>query len=112
MPSQRWISGARGAIYSPTEQAWLVALLSFLRHICALSAVVCSQVVRAMSFDSDIVVGFHLRLLFETRLVVCGSLPEAAVKWSAVASRVGSHRERLGPFRLAWLAGRCRVSCG
>ena len=76
-----------------------LALLSFLRHICPLSAVVCSQVVRAMSFDSDIVVGFHLRLLFEMRLVVCGSLPEAGVRWSAVAQRVGSHTETLGARR-------------
>ena len=42
-----------------------------------------------MSFDSDIVVGFHLRLLFEMRLVVCGSLPEAGVRWSALA-HIGS----------------------
>ena len=59
-----------------------------------------------MSFDSDIKAGVSRGLLVEIRSVVRGSSPLAAVKWSAVVPRVGSHRERWGPSGSLWLAGR------
>ena len=97
---------ARAAPYIHPQSTLARRAALVLTTLCPLSAVVCSQLVRAMSFDSDIVVGFHLRLLFEMRAVVCGSSPTAVVRWSTVVPRVGSNRERWGPSGSRWLAGR------
>ena len=65
-----------------------------------------------MPFDSDLEVGLYLGLLLEMRTVVCGSLPEAGVRWSAVAARAVGDVPFRSPLGRSWTTGRHRESLG
>ena len=67
---------------------------------------------RAISFDPAIEVGVYPGLLFEMRLVVCGSLPEAGVRWSAVAARAVVDVPSRSPPGQLWTTGRHCESWG